>query len=299
MLKNIGVLLMAYGTPEREEDIEPYLKGIFKGRQVPDQVLKKVLKKYKRIGFSPLKEITLKQCALMQEGLKERGFNVNVSVGMKHWEPGIKTAVESLKKYGPDILIGIIAHPFSSIMGSGEYKEIFTENSRYLKSYFIDKWYCSDRLYEAWGEKINETAKSFAGKGFYTVFTSHGLPSSVEDAEYKKELAEFSSKLAEKIGIKEFCLAYQNGNHNDWYKPEVAEKLAELKGRGVKNVLLVPIGYISDSLETLYDMDVEYAEKAMSLGMVLRRAGCPNDSGQLIDAMSEAVLDKLNELDGV
>jgi len=295
MPAKIGVVLMAYGTPEKEEDVEPYLKDIFKGREVPGVILEKTLERYRKIGFSPLGKTTLKQCTLIQEELSKRGFNAVVTAGMKHWKPAIKEAIEKLKSNDIKLLIGILMHPFSSIMGSREYEDIFRESSKGINSIFIDRWYSSEKLYEAWNYNIKEAANSFYGERFYTLFTSHGLPSSVDDEEYNKELVDFSTKLAGKAGINDFCLAYQNGEHKDWYKPEVNEKLAELKRNGVKNVLIVPIGYISESLETLYDIDIEYGESAARLGIKLKRAKCLDYSPLLISAVSDAIVNKIDK----
>jgi ferrochelatase len=286
---------MAYGTPEKEEDVEPYLKDIFKGREVPKPVLNKTIEKYRKIGFSHLNKVTLKQSMLVQQELSKRGLDAEVTVGMKHWKPKIKTSIEALKKNDLQVLVGILMHPFSSIMGSEEYKEIFNENSKSMKSIFIDRWYSSGKLYEAWNENLKETADSFNGSEFYTMFTSHGLPSSVDDPEYKKELEEFSARLSNKAGIKDFCLAYQNGEHKDWYKPEVKEKMEELKLKGIKNILLAPVGYISESLETLYDIDIEYSEIASKLGMNLKRVKCLDYSPLLISSISDILVNAIGK----
>lgn len=291
----MGVVLMAYGTPEKEEDVEPYLKDIFKGREVPEPVLQKTLERYRKIGFSPLNRITLKQCTLVQEELSRRGFNAAVTAGMKHWKPGIKTAIEELKKEDLELLMGVLMHPFSSIMGSKEYEEIFNEGSKGMKRVFLDGWYSCEKLYKAWNKNMKETITSFNNREFYTIFTSHGLPSSVDDKEYRKELEEFSAKLADETGIKNFCLAYQNGEHKDWYKPEVKEKMEELKQNGIKNILLAPIGYISESLETLYDIDVEYREKASKIGVNLKRVKCLDYSPLLISAISDVIADTVDK----
>ena len=144
-------------------------------------------------------------------------------------------------------------------------------------------------------KNMKEAIASFNGSEFYTIFTSHGLPSSVDDKEYRKELEEFSAKLAYETGIKNFCLAYQNGEHKDWYKPEVKEKMEELKQDGIKNILLTPIGYISESLETLYDIDVEYSEEAVNLDINLKRVKCLDYSPLLISAISDVIADTIDK----
>ncbi len=293
MRETIGIILMAYGTPENKEDIEPYLKDIFRGKPVPYTVLEETIEKYERIGFSPLKRITAEQCELLQQRLQNLGINAVVKEGMKHWKPSIKDAFENLRKYKPDVIIGMIAHPFSSVLGSAEYVDIFNKNAGKNKTLMVSSWYENKQLYEAWAEKVSEKIDRLKDKKFYTIFTSHGLPLKVEDTEYKKELAEFSAKLAEKMKIEEYGLAYQNGEHKDWYTPEVMKRLEELKNKGYDHALIIPIGYLSESLETLYDIDVMYKQKADEIGLTLERVECLNTSEKLIDAMAETINKKL------
>ena len=289
MQKTIGVILMAYGTPEKKEDIEPYLKDIFRGKPVPYTVLEETTKKYERIGFSPLKQITAKQCELLQQKLQTRGINAIVEAGMKHWKPGIRDAFENLKKYKPDVIIGMIAHPFSSVLGSAEYTDIFNKNAGKNKTLMVSSWYENKQLYEAWAEEAHEKIDEFKDKKFYAIFTSHGLPLKIEDTEYKKELAEFSEKLAEKLNIEEYGVAYQNGEHKDWYTPEVMKRMEDLKNEGYAHALIIPVGYISESLETLYDIDVMYKQKADNIGLTIERVKCLNTSEKLIEAMAETI----------
>ena len=272
MPEKIGVVLMAYGTPEKEEDVEPYLKDIFKGREVPKPVLQKTLEKYRKIGFSPLNKITLKQCMLVQEDLSRRGFNAVVTAGMKHWKPSIKTAIETLKKEDLEILIGILMHPFSSIMGSREYEEIFNESSKGMKSVFVDRWYYYEKIYKAWNQNMKEAIASFNGNEFYTIFTSHGLPSNVDDKEYRKELEEFSAKLAYESGIKNFCLSYQNGEHKDWYKPEVREKIiSSLEGKGYIKKGMTGTGLTKKGKLAYYSVFNNIKEESRGVFYVLRK----------------------------
>lgn len=289
MGSKIGVILMAYGTPERKEDIKPYLNDIMHGREAPNDIIDSFIEKYESIGFSPLRQVTEKQAELLENTLK-----MNVAVGMKHWKPSIAEGIAKLKTFNSEKIIGLVAHPFSSIAGSEEYKKIFNENVN-GNGLFINNWHANEELYSAWREKIGDKVKEFKGRKYYTIFSSHGLPLSVDDVEYKRQLCVFSEKLAHKSGINEFCLAYQNGEHKAWYTPEVKDKLAELSNKGIKYILLIPVGYISESLETLYDIDIDYMEYAKRLGINLKRVACPSTSESTINAMAKAIRQKLNE----
>ena len=288
--RKITVLLMAYGTPEKREEVDGYLKDVFNGNKVPEEIIENVTKKYEEIGFSPLKKITLRQARLLEKHLKNDGISCTVTVGMKHWHPRIDEAAIKIKQTNPKKVIGIVAHPFRSLAGSDGYKKRFSAVFEGKDYYFIDDWYRQPALKTAWLKNIDKSRSEFgANEDIFVVFTSHGLPERVEDNLYKSQLNEFVDALCKEGGIKRYCLAYQNGEHKDWYKPEVMEKIRGLRSEGIKNVLIAPIGYITESLETLYDIDIMYVKSFENLGMKVRRVECLNESPELIDAMAEAV----------
>ncbi len=293
MEKN-NILLMAYGTPSKKEDVGPYLKDIFNGKEVPQNVVEETLEKYEKIGFSPLKSITEEQAVLLERNLAALGHVCSVSIGMKHWHPRIEEVASAIKEGDPEKVIGMIIHPFKSVMGSEEYKKMFFSVFNGLDAKFIDSWYSEEVLYDAWSDNIKAELRKFSNiNDVFVIFTSHGLPSSVEDKIYKTQLEEFSSRLAEMNNIKNYCLAYQNGSHTNWYAPEVTQKLTDVKDKGFKDVLIVPIGYLSDSLETLYDIDIGYKKFSVDIGINMHRASCLNLSDKLISAMSSAIVKAL------
>ncbi len=283
------VLLMAYGTPAKSEEVGPYLKDVFGGRDVPEHIVKETVRKYNAIGFSPLKEITNRQAELLEARLRNGGLDCKVTIGMKHWHPKIEEAILQIRELGPKNIIGMVAHPFRSLAGSEEYKHRFILASHGLNSIFIDDWYLQKPLHSLWGKNIEEAMSELGRDETFVIFTSHGLPNSIKDDVYKKQLLDFAADIAIENGIEQCCLAYQNGEHKDWYEPEVMEKLKELTATGIKKVLIVPIGYLSDSLETLYDIDVMYKAEADKMGLKLYRVKCPNTSQELIEAMAGAV----------
>ena len=288
-MDEIAVVLMAYGTPDKLEDLHDYLKGIMHGKEPSAELVKKTGEKYEKIGFSPLKDMTLKQAILLEEELYKEGVKAKVKVGMKHWNPTINEALNQIDLKSVSKVIGIVAHPFYSIAGSEEYKVIF-KNYCKDKGIFIDSWYENEDLYKAWKEKADQKIKEFNGEEFYTIFSSHGLPQQINDERYKKELLDFTDKLASILNIKEYSLAYQNGDHSDWYKPDVKDEINRMK----KNILLIPIGYISESLETLYDIDIEYAGLAYKLGINFKRVSCIGDSYLTIKTMASAIINEIN-----
>ncbi len=292
---NIGVLLMAYGTPEKLEDVKLYLKDIFGGKEPPESVVAEVTKKYASIGRSPLKDITIRQAELLEKELKTRGLDAEVRVGMRHWKPKLEETAEQLSGRSAGTIIGMVAHPFRSEAGSEGYKKRFMAALKNDDRKFIDDWYRQPKLLDAWEEKINQKLRSLKddGRDFYLIFASHGLPRSINDKEYFGELEEFTEMAAKRLSIKDYCLAFQNGEHRDWSEPEVSDKIRELSSSGFGKFLLVPIGYLSESLETLYDIDIMYRSFSKEIGVRLERVDCLDVSEKLIKAMADTIIDSV------
>ncbi len=290
-MDRIAVLLMAYGTPDKASDVKGYLEDIFGGKSPDERIVQNVQNKYEKINFSPLTKITYQQAEMIKSGIELNGVCADVLIGMKHWTPKIEESADKISLMGVSKVVGLIAHPFKSVAGSDEYKERFMASFKGVRAIFIDSWYDQPKLIEAWAEEIKNAVGDGADLNkFYFIFTSHGLPASINDPEYSSELREFVARLSHRLRIDEYTLAFQNGGHSNWTKPEASEKMKELALSGKKNLVVVPIGYISESLETLYDIDVEYANLAASLGVRMLRVRSLDTSQKLIDSMVSAIM---------
>ena len=278
-----AVLLMAYGSPERAEDIPAYLADIRGGRAVRPEAVAELAERYRRIGGrSPLNEITEAQRAAL-----ERELGLPVYVGMKHWHPSIATAAERLTEDRIERVIGLVLAPHYSSISIGGYRERLEQalwDSAEL--IFIPSWHDHEPFIDLLADRI-------AGTDAHVVFTAHSLPARIleEGDPYRDQLLETSRRVADKARVENWSFAFQSASPTGepWLGPDILDELEELHAGGVDSVLVAPVGFVSDHLEILWDIDVEAREKAAELGLDLERIESLNDDPRLIRALAELV----------
>jgi protoporphyrin/coproporphyrin ferrochelatase len=275
-----AVVLMAYGSPERIEDIRPYLEDIRAGRPVSDAAVEELTERYRRIGGrSPLDEITERQRAALEDEL-----GVPVYVGMKHWRPRIADAVETALERGADRIIGIVLAPHYSALSIAGYRERLEEalgNRADLA--FVESWHDHKPFIAVLADRVR-------GTDAHVVFTAHSLPERILAAgdPYRDQLLETSRLVAERAGVERWSFAFQSASPTGepWLGPDILEELDALHERGVRKVLVAPVGFVSDHLEILWDLDVEARERAAELGLELARIESLNDDRAFIRALA-------------
>src|SRR5689334_12685379 len=252
-----AVVLMAYGSPTTAEDVRPYLEDVRAGRPVSDEAVAELAERYRRIGGrSPLDDVTEAQRAAL-----ERELGVPVFVGMKHWQPRISEAIERALAGGATRIVGLVLAPHYSRLSIGEYRERLEpalEGRAELD--LVESWH--DRP-----EFLDVIADRVRGTDAWVVFTAHSLPARILDAgdPYKDQLLETSRLVAERAGLGDrWSFAFQSASATGepWLGPDILEELDRLHGEGVEKVLVAPVGFVSDHLEILWDLDVEGREKA-------------------------------------
>jgi protoporphyrin/coproporphyrin ferrochelatase len=283
-----AVVLMAYGSPSRPEDIPAYFEDIRGGRPVRPEAVAELVERYRRIGgSSPLNEITERQRKALENDL-----GAPVYVGMKHWTPRIIDAVERALDAGAERIVGLVLAPHYSSMSIGGYRDRLTEAVRgRAELVMIDSWHDHPPFLDILAERIS-------GTDAHVVFTAHSLPARILDEgdPYKDQLFETSRLVAERAGIETWSFAFQSASPTGepWLGPDILEELERLHSQGVTEILVAPIGFVSDHLEILWDIDVEAREKAAQLGLELDRIESLNDSPELARALAvlvEQVLD--------
>jgi ferrochelatase len=231
--------------------------------------------------------------------LKEKGYSFKSYVGMRYGHPLIEETLTEIHREGVREVVAIPMAPFKSRASTGAYAE---EVHRVLKNIgdgmrlsFVESWHSHPLFVEAVREKIEEGLREFPSEvrnGVHIIFTAHSLPRSVVESDpYVGDMKTSVEKVLE--GMKPFPwhIAFQSkgGGAEEWIGPDVEKVLDEISSQGVKEALLVPIGFVSDHIEILYDIDIAFRQKAESLGMVLRRTRSLNSSGRFIDALADAV----------
>jgi protoporphyrin/coproporphyrin ferrochelatase len=276
-----AVVLMAYGSPERIDDIRPYLEDIRAGRPVSEAAVEELAERYRRIGGrSPLDEITERQRTAL-----ERELGIPVYVGMKHWRPRIADAVETALEHGADRLLGIVLAPHYSTLSIAGYRERLEEalDGR-AELAFVESWHDHEAFIAALADRVR-------GTDAHVVFTAHSLPERILAAgdPYRDQLLETSRLVAERAGVERWSFAFQSGSPTGepWLGPDILEELDALHERGVRKVLVAPVGFVSDHLEILWDLDVEARERAAELGLDLDRIESLNDDPAFIRALAD------------
>lgn len=291
-----GVLLMAYGAAASVEDVPAYLADIRSGRPPDPALIEQVKSRYAAMGGrSPLMEITADQTRLLQSRL---GPGFEVGMGMRHSAPRIAETLEDLLRAGCDPVIGLPLTPFASSLSTGAYFQKLGEAATGLgaspKVRRASSFHDHPRLIEACAERAGEALARFGGDPPRVLFTAHSLPSRVEKEgdPYSVQLRETAALTAAKLGLESYDFAYQSRGRTGepWLGPDAAEALDRLAREGARAVLLAPIGFVSEHMETLYDDDVLYRGQAEGLGLRFERAAALNDHPGLIDALADAVL---------
>jgi protoporphyrin/coproporphyrin ferrochelatase len=278
-----AVVLMAYGSPAAPDEIRPYLEDIRGGRPVSAAAVEELAERYRRIGGrSPLDEVTEAQRAAL-----ERELGLRVFVGMKHWRPRIADAVEAALAAGATRILGLVLAPHYSRLSIGGYRERLKQavDGR-AELVLTQSWHDHEPFLEVLARRVRDTDA-------WVVFTAHSLPERIlaEGDPYREQLLETAYLVAERARLERWSFAFQSASATGepWLGPDVLEELERLSGEGVRRVLVAPMGFVSDHLEILWDLDVEAWEKARELGLELERIESLNDDPAFVRALAGLV----------
>jgi len=296
-----GILLLAYGSPETPDDVEPYFRHIRGGRAPSAEAVADLRRRYALIGGrTPLRAITTETATAVQAALDARApGEYRTYVAMKHWHPFIGDVIPRMAADGVRRVIAIVLAPHYSSMSVGGYRQYVEEAIAKLDApmdlTFIESWHLEPAFLGLMAGRVRDGLAEFPeGDRSETcvVFSAHSLPVRIRtwDDPYEAQLLASSEAVARETGLRGWRFAWQSAGHTGepWLGPDIVDYLETLHAEGVRDVLSVPIGFVCDHLEVLYDIDHEAADKAAALGMTLRRTRMPNATPELI-----AVLDRL------
>ena len=293
-----AVLLMAYGTPERLDDVEAYYTHIRRGSPPPPALLEELIERYRAVGGpTALNRITRDQAAALEAELARRGLVAPVRVGFKHHPPFIAEAVRGLAADGFERAVGLVLAPHYSLRSVAEY-ERYAEDARPrgLEIDLIRSWHDHPPFLDFLAARLAETHAAAGGEAA-VLFTAHSVPARVMEKgdPYPDQLRETSAAVAARAGVGPWDFAYQSAGRTgeEWLGPDVVDAVAALAGRGERAVVVQAIGFVSDHLEVLYDLDVEARRATESHGMTYARVPMPNADGAFIGALAELVEPRL------
>jgi ferrochelatase len=277
----LAVVLMAYGSPSRPEDVPAYLADVREGKPVSPAAVEELAERYRRIGGrSPLDDATEAQRAAL-----ERELGSPVFVGMKHWQPRIAEAVEQALAAGAETIVGIVLAPHYSRLSVEGYRERLVDAlGARAELRFVESWHVHEPYLDVLADRVR-------GESGHVVFTAHSLPARILESgdPYQDQLLETARLVAERAGLEQWSFAYQSASATGepWLGPDLLDELDTLSAAGVTRVLVCPIGFVSDHLEILWDIDVEARERAAELGLDLERIESLNDDPAFIRGLAE------------
>jgi len=289
------VFLAAFGGPESIDQVPGFVESVL-GRKPPDHVIPEVVERYRTIGGgSPLPGTTRRQAALLEKELGDRGHQAKVHVGMLHAHPTIAATADEIASEGIDDVIVVSLAPYRCEVSTDAYEEAVADalGGRVDSVRFAQDWNLTPRYVSALAEMLAENLEE-APSGSPVIFAAHSLPQRMIDQgdPYARQLHETASAVAVELGLKKWELAYQSVSaaaREPWLGPSVEEAMDRLVEAGVRSVVVDPIGFIADHVETLYDNDVEHRAHARSIGLDFHRCLCLNEHPGLIAALADVV----------
>lgn len=291
--ERVAVLLMAYGGPGSLDDVAPYLNDVRGGRATSPDLVAQIRERYARIGGrSPILELTRAQAAAIGRAL---GAGFQVFVGMRHWHPYIRETADEIASAGHRAVVGVVMAPHYSSMSVGAYEKKLLEAAQgRFETALVRSWGDHPQFLEGVSERIAQALQRFPSPAaVQVIFTAHSLPQHILAAgdPYADELRASAAAAAARRGLKEWRFAYQSAGAtaDPWLGPDAGDVISELAAAGHKSFLLVPIGFVCDHVEILYDIDIEYRALAERLGVQLERTASLNDDPQLVAAVADVV----------
>jgi len=293
----VGVLVMAHGTPDRPEDIEAFYTRIRRGSPPSPAQLEELVGRYQQIGgVSPLARRTAAQvdglAALLEE--KDPGRYV-VAYGAKHTDPAIETAAGRLAASGVSRVVGLVLAPHRSSMGSGEYFDRAAAALGDTPFVPLRQWYDAPGFPELMAERVRAALDGVDGdRRTLVVFTAHSLPERVRAAgdPYPDQMDESAALIAGAAGLETWQVAWQSAGRTPepWIGPDILEVLRGLPAEGYGAVVVCPVGFVSDHLEVLYDLDFEARAVADQVGLAFTRTASLNDDPAFLAVLGDAVV---------
>jgi len=291
-----GVLLLAHGAPDKLEDIPEFLLNVRGGRPLPEPVVKEITHRYSLIGGeSPLLRLTTLQADALAKLISHP-----VYVGMRNWKPFIPDAVRHLSGDGVERVVAVCLAPQNSRTSIGLYRKYLmdavTQARPGLEVDFVESYHDHPGLIEAFRERAAAAfiaATQETGGPVPVIFTAHSVPErTIADGDpYEQQVRETAALVARAAGLTEYRVAFQSQGltGGKWIGPTVESQIDELAQAGTKSVLLIPVGFVSDHVEILYDIDVLFHDYGKARGVAVRRSESLNDSPKFAAALASLV----------
>jgi ferrochelatase len=297
-----SVLLVAFGGPEHREDIRPFLQVVAAGRAIPPERLEEVARHYERIGGrSPLNALTRRQAEGLAATLAAEGRPLPVWVGMRNWHPYLHETLAEMADRGHRRTIGIILSSLQTEASWARYVEDVAAARDKVgppapEVAYAPPWGDHPRFIDAMVDRGRAALEGVPPKhraAARLVFTAHSVPVAMAaGSPYARQLEAVARAIAERLGRTTWSLAYQSRSgspREPWLEPDIADVIRALAGEGVRDLVVIPVGFVCDHVEVLYDLDVEARRLAEARGVGFYRAAAANDHPAFIAMLADLV----------
>ena len=291
-----GVLLMAHGTPARASEIAPFYTRIRRGSPPSAEQLAELEGRYAAIGgVSPLTVRTAAQVDAVRAALEARApGHYLVSFGAKHTDPLIEQAASDLGAAGLEKVIGLVLAPHGSTFGSQEYLDRARAALGTTPFVPVNPWYAHPPFVALLAARVQEAQRAVAGRTT-VIFTAHSLPERIRETgdTYPEQLAESALLVGRAAGLDDWLVAWQSAGRTPepWLGPDVRDVVRQLAADKLADaVVICPIGFVSDHLEVLYDLDIEVADVAAAVGLAYTRTASLNDDPEFVATLADVII---------
>ena len=304
-----AILVVSFGGPEGMDDVIPFLENVTRGRNVPRERLEKVADHYELFGgVSPINAQNRALIAALRVELDDHGLGLPIYFGNRNWDPFLAATLQEMADDGVERALAFFTSAYSSYSGCRQYRENLFEaqqavGSRAPEVLRMRAFFNHPGWIEANADHVREAlARVPAGRDAHIAFTAHSIPIAMAQAcRYEDQLRESARLVAEAVGATDTALVYQSRSgppHVPWLEPDILDHLREAADRGVEDVVISPIGFVSDHLEVLYDLDVEARNVAGELGLNLVRASSASTHPAFVGMIRELIEERLGLADG-
>ena len=301
-----ALLLVSFGGPEGMDDVLPFLENVLRGRNVPRERMLQVARHYEMFGgVSPINEQNRNLIAALKKELETNGPSLPIYWGNRNWHPLLTDTLPQMAKDGVKRALAFVTSAYSSFSSCRQYLQNISEARSVAgpSAPEIDKiraFYNHPLFIEANVEQTRRALNDLdpISSPVHLVFTAHSIPNSMAlNCAYAFQLNEAGRLVSETVGITNWKLVYQSRSgppSQPWLGPDVCDYLKEIKARGVSEVVIAPIGFISDHMEVIYDLDVEAKQLAQEIGLNLRRAETAGTHPLFVKMIRELIMERIN-----
>jgi ferrochelatase len=302
-----AILVVSFGGPEGMDDVIPFLENVTRGRNIPRERLEEVAHHYEVFGgVSPINAQNRALIAALRVELDRHGIDLPIYFGNRNWDPFLTDSLHEMTRAGIERALAYFTSAYSSYSGCRQYRENLHDAQQAVgpgapEVLKIRMFYNHPGWVEANADHVRAALAQLPAErqaGAHVAFTAHSIPLAMAQAcRYEDQLEESCRLVAEAVGATDTALVYQSCSgppHVPWLEPDVLDHLGVVKERGVEDVIVSPIGFVSDHLEVLYDLDVEAVERAAELGLGLVRASTASTHPAFVSMIRELIQERLD-----